>query len=117
MTKKGGGNKTDWNKYSEEVVLNAVKGSGAILSVVADRLGVTWTTARKYVNHYPRAVEAFEHEENKSIDFAQSKLLEKVREGDLNAIEFYLTKKGRRKGWGSEAEALNWKGVLKEKDG
>ena len=116
MTRKGG-NKTDWNKYSEQVVLDAVKGSGAIMSVVADRLGVSWFSARNYINHYPAAVEAFEHEENKSIDFAQSKLLEKVREGDLNAIEFYLTKKGRRKGWGSEAEALNWKGVLKEKDG
>ena len=117
MKKKRGGNGPDWNKYSEEVVLNAVKGSGAIMSVIADRLGVTWGTAKTYVNHYPSAVEAFEHEENKSIDFAQSKLLEKVRAGDLNAIEFYLTKKGRRKGWGSEAEALNWKGVLKEKDG
>ena len=68
-----GGSLTDWDKYSEQVVLDAVKGSGAIMSVIADRLGVTWTTARKYVNHYPSAVEAFEHEENKSIDFAQRK--------------------------------------------
>jgi len=115
--KKEGGRQTDWNKYSEEVVLNAVKGSGAIMSIIADRLGVTWKTARVYVLHYPSAVEAFEHEENKAIDEAQSQLFEKVKAGDLNAIEFYLSKKGRRKGWGSEAEALNWKGVLKEKDG
>ena len=117
MKKKKGGSVTDWNKYSEEVILNAVKDSGAIMSVVAERLGVSWFTARKYILHYPSAVETFEHEENRALDLAQSKLMEKVYAGDLNAIEFYLTKKGRRKGWGSEAEALNWKGVLKEKDG
>lgn len=117
MTKKGGGAKTDWNKYSEQVILDAVKGSRGIISDIARKLGVSWFTARNYIKHYPKAVEAFEHEENAAIDFAQNKLFEKIEQGDLNAIEFFLSKKGRRKGWGSEAEALNWKGVLKEKDG
>ena len=117
MKKKKCGPVQDWEKYSETVILNAIQDSGAVMSVIAERLGVTWGTAKSYVLHYPSAVEAFEHEENRALDLAQSKLMEKVYAGDLNAIEFYLTKKGRRKGWGSEAEALNWKGVLKEKDG
>lgn len=102
--------------YTLEEVLQAVKGSGAIMSVVATRLGCEWQTAKKYVLKYPEAVELFNSEELKGVDFAESKLLELVKNGDLNAITLYLKHKGRRRGWGTEAEAMNWKGVLKAKE-
>ena len=103
--------------YSLEEVLRAVEGSGAIMSVVATRLGCEWQTAKKYVLKYPEAVKLFESEELKGVDFAESKLLELVRNGDLNAIALYLKHKGRRRGWGTETESMNWKGVLKSKEG
>ena len=103
--------------YSLEEVLRAVEGSGAIMSVVATRLGCEWQTAKKYVLKYPEAVKLFESEELKGVDSAESKLLELVRNGDLNAIALYLKHKGRRRGWGTETESMNWKGVLKSKEG
>lgn len=114
MKKRRNGAEKD---YSLETVLKAVEGSGAIMSVVAKRLGCEWQTAKKYVLKYPEAVKLFESEELKGIDDAESKLLELVRNGDLNAITLYLRYKGRRRGWGTETESMNWKGVLKSKEG
>lgn len=102
--------------YPLEQILEAIKDCHGIMTTVAKRLGCQWQTAKKYVLRYPEAVEAFQAEELSGIDKAESILYQKVEEGDMNALSLYLSKKGRRRGWGTEAEAMNWKGVLKAKE-
>lgn len=113
MKKKRGYGEKD---YPLERMLKAVKGSNGVMSVVADRLGCDWQTAKKYILRYPEAVREFENEGLRGIDIAESKLFELVEKSDLNAIALYLKNKGRRRGWGTEMESMNWKGPLRSKE-
>lgn len=103
-------------EYSLEQILRAIKGCHGIMLTVAKRLGCDWRTAKNKILSHPEAIEAFENEGLSGIDEAESILFKKVEEGDMNALSLYLSKKGRRRGWGTEAEAMNWKGVLKAKE-
>ena len=58
--------------FTAEEVLEAVEGSGGIMSTVADRLNCTWRTARRYVNMYVSTREAFEAETEQIGDMAES---------------------------------------------
>ncbi len=89
-------------RYTTAVVLRAIEGCGGIVSYVAQRLGCDWRTARLYIERWDETRNAFEAERERMCDAAESQLLKLVREGDLNAIKFYLTHMGRHRGWGDD---------------
>ena len=57
-------------KRTTEQLLEAIKGSGAIYSNIADKLGVSWNTAKKLVEANPEALQAYSDEEEIFIDDA-----------------------------------------------
>ncbi len=89
-------------RYTRDAVLRAIEGCAGLISYVAQRLDCDWRTARRYIDRWDETREAFEAERERICDVAESQLIKLIREGDLNAIKFYLTHVGRHRGWGDE---------------
>lgn len=93
-------------RYTLEAVKRAIDGSGGITSYVAQRLGCDWRTARRYIERWQETRDAFDAERERMCDDAESQLIKLVRDGDFQAIKFYLSHIGRHRGWGDDV-AIN----------
>jgi Mn-dependent DtxR family transcriptional regulator len=90
--------------YTEEQILKAISGSRAIMSTIADRLGCTWHTAKKYVEKYPNCVRALEDETESLIDTVENKAIELMEKGDSSMVKYYLSTKGKKRGYSEKHE-------------
>lgn len=88
-------------KYTVEQVVEAIKDTGGIKTEVCQRLNCGRRTIYLYIDRFPEIKEAFEEEEEKVLDMAESSLFAMIQNGDLTAIFYYLNNKGRRRGYGA----------------
>ena len=91
-------------KYTQQNVLEAIKGSGAIVSTVARRLGCEWITAKRYIEAWEDTAQAFKDEEETILDMAESKLYEAIQKDDIQAAKWLLSTKGKRRGYSERHE-------------
>src|SRR6056297_3501935 len=101
---------------TKENVLEAIKGSGAIMNTIARRLDVAWHTANKYCNEYEETRQALKDETEKTIDLAESALLESIQGGDVQAAKWYLSTKGKNRGYSEKHEIEHSGGITFVKD-
>ena len=87
-------------KFTQKEVIEALRSSGGIISTVARKLGCSRTTIYNYIQRYAKVREAYEEITETWLDIAEMKLLQKILEGDLRAITFYLRNKGASRGYG-----------------
>lgn len=86
-------------KYSEEQMIEAIRGSGGIVSLVARRLGGGRATVYRYCDRYPTVREALEEEREVLLDAAEQALFRAVERGKLKAIIFALKTLGKDRGY------------------
>lgn len=86
-------------KFTAEQVAEALRAAGGLVTVTADRLGCTPLTVRHYMQKCPTVRQAWEDASDRILDFGESKLIERVREGEGWAICFLLKTKGRKRGY------------------
>ena len=86
-------------KFTAEQVINAIKTSRGILSSAADSLGCHRRTVDRYVAKYPTVREEYEEANERVIDFAESRLLKNINDGDTASIIFFLKTRGKRRGY------------------
>lgn len=94
-------------KYTVEQVLEAIKDTGGIKTEVCQRLNCGRRTIYLYIDRFPEIKEAFEEEEEKVLDMAESSLFAMIQNGDLTAIFYYLNNKGRRRGYGAPSGKIH----------
>lgn len=114
-------------KVKAENILDAIKGSGGVVLTIADALGVDWHTAKRAIEENEEAKAAFEAEENKVVDLAESVLLTNIQMAakqqnkgyfaDTSDAKWYLSKKGKKRGYGEKLELehsgqVTWKEFL-----
>ena len=87
------------NQYKAEQFINAIKGSGGIVSTIAKRVGCDWNTAKKYVDTMPTIKAAYDAECESVLDLAEVKLIENIEDGDMGAIKYMLSTKGKKRGY------------------
>lgn len=92
-------------RYTREQVLEAIRQSRGIVSHVAKRLGCAWATARAYIEKWEETKRAFVDEQETLLDELESTLLDLALAGDLGAIKWWLSHKGRHRGWGKPEAA------------
>lgn len=85
--------------YTAEMVADAIRAAGGLVTVAADRLGCTPKTVRRYIATYPTVKEAWEDASDRILDFGESKLIEQVKKGEGWAVCFLLKTKGRKRGY------------------
>lgn len=85
-------------KITEEKFKSAVKDSGGIITLIAQRLGVTRKALYEYIEK--KEFQSLINDEKESIlDLAESKLLNKLNKDVDWAIKFILTTRGKHRGY------------------
>lgn len=99
-------------KLSNESIAGALQKAGGVVADAAKLLGVARRTLHKRlaVSAALRGIRDEAREE--TLDLAESKLLAKIREGNLIACIFYLKTQGRSRGYVERSEIAGAEGVV-----
>jgi len=92
------------NSYTAQDFIAAIPGTGGIISAIARKVGCEWETARAWIDKYPTVKRAYDAECEAMLDLAESTLLKNVKDGDTADAKWYLTKKGKRRGYGESVD-------------
>jgi hypothetical protein len=63
------------NGFTAKQFIDAIPGTGGVITTIAARVGCTWQTAKKYIVNYPTIFEAYENESHKIDDAAKSNVI------------------------------------------
>jgi len=85
--------------FTAKQFLDAIPKSAGIISTIAKRIGCDWHTAKKYIVNYPTIQQAYQDECETVTDLAEAKLIEAIQGSDLSAIKYYLSTKGKHRGY------------------
>jgi hypothetical protein len=113
--------------YSAEQFIQAIKGSGGIVSTIAQRVGCEWNTARSYIDKHATVAAAYAAERETLVDACESVLVRNVqiaqaaqREGksaDTSDAKWVLARLGKERGYterneitGKDGEPIETKG-------
>ena len=91
-------------KYTAKVFIDAIPKTGGIISTIAARVGCDWHTAKKYITTKPTIKAAYDAECESVIDMAEGVLLKGIESGDTADAKWYLTRKGKHRGYAQRQE-------------
>jgi hypothetical protein len=91
-------------KLTKNTILTAIRGSAGIVNTVARRIDKDWHTAKRYINKWEETKQAFQAENETITDLGETELIKAMQRGEAWAIKFYLTTKGKTRGYG---ESIN----------
>ena len=83
----------------EKDLLEAIKGSRGFKSTIAARLHVDWHVVDRAIQASEAAQQAIAAEEETTLDFVEGKAIERIKENDGAMIRFYLSTKGKKRGY------------------
>ena len=90
--------------YTAAQFIAAIPKSGGIVSKIAERVGCTWHTARRYIDNYPTIQQAYEDERERVTDLAETVILKALTEGDVGTARWYLATIGKDRGYTERRE-------------
>ena len=93
MTKNGNG------RYLAQDFIDAIPGSGGIITTIASRVGCAWHTAKRYITEYATVAQAYEDECAKVVDLAESVVINSIKDKDVQTAKWYLSMKGAERGY------------------
>ena len=96
--------------FSSEQFLAAIPKSGGLFSSIAKKVGCDWHTAKKRIMESPTLKKAWEAECEMVLDVAENELIKLIMAGDLGAIKFYLSTKGKVRGFTQTTEVTGANG-------
>ena len=98
-------------RFSKQQVLAAIPDSYGIVSQIARKLNnCAWHTAWKYVNRWEETRQAYQDENERSLDFTEGQLLARIKDGDSSMIKFHLMTKGKHRGYVERQEVTGAEG-------
>jgi hypothetical protein len=90
--------------YRAEQFITAIENSAGIISTIAKRVGCDWHTAKKYIYKMPTVERAYRDECERVLDLAETKLIGAINDGDGVMIRYYLSTKGKDRGYTERQE-------------
>lgn len=96
--------------YTAKQFIAAIPGTGGIVTSIAERVGCKWHTAKKYIETMPTVRQAYEDECARVLDMAEDGLIKAIQGGDLQAIKYYLSTKGKHRGYTERQELTGAEG-------
>lgn len=90
--------------YTAQTLIQAIKGSGGIISTIAKKLDCEWFTARKYIDKWEETKRAYLDEQEVVLDMAEGTLLKSIQEGDVQSAKWILSTKGKKRGYSEKLE-------------
>ena len=90
MTKNENGNGYN-GKFTAQQFIDAMPGTGGVVSLIAAVVGCAWNTAKKYIDEYPTVNRAWRNERSAINDKAQHNIIKSINEGDLQMSKWWLS--------------------------
>jgi hypothetical protein len=85
-------------------IVDAMIQSLGNVSEVCNKLNISRTTFYNYYNNDIEFKEQIDDIKNIALDFVESKLIGKIKDGDIVAILFYLKTQGKKRGYVERVE-------------
>ena len=80
-------------KFTVKQFIDAIPGTGGVISALADKVGCNRNTAKNYIDKYQTVSDAFEQERNTITDRAKNNVVKAIEDGDLSISKWWLTVK------------------------
>jgi predicted transcriptional regulator len=77
-------------KFTTTQFIEAIPGTGGIVSAIASKVGCDWHTARKYIDEHTTVKQAWEDERSKITDKAKHNIIKSIQGGDLMMSKWWL---------------------------
>ena len=108
-------------QYTAKQVIEAIKGTGGIKTVIAQRLGCHRHTVDNYIERYTTVAQAYEDERETVADFAESVVGQNIRlafqrqasekaEVDSTDAKWFLAMKAKDRGYAERREVTGPEG-------
>jgi len=94
-----------------ERIIKALKENQGLLTLAAKKAGVSYTTMGRYIADFPTVAQAVREAKESLLDFAEGKLYQKMQQGDMTAIIFYLKTQGKRRNYTERQEVTGADGT------
>jgi len=85
--------------FSISNVVNMAHKKGGYVTEVAQALNVNYNTVTRWRKKYKAIEQAFYDANEEQLDFTESMLMEKIKNGETTAIIFHLKTKGKHRGY------------------
>ena len=92
------------SEHIKKGLLDALEKSLGIVTSACKQVGIGRTTFYNYYNEDKEFKASVDDVQNMSLDFAESKLLEQIKNGSTAATIFYLKTKGKQRGYTDKSE-------------
>ncbi len=100
--------------FTREQVIDAITGTGGIVSAIAKRLGCAWFTAQVYIQKWASTQRAFDDEREQFLDACESVLEKNIqlamqaqKKGeivDTSDVKWTLARLGKKRGYVERVE-------------
>jgi len=85
-------------------IIKALKETKGLLTMAAHKAGVSYSTVKRYAAEFQSVKDAVHEAKESMVDFTESKLFEKIKNGDTVSIIFYLKTQGKGRGYTERQE-------------
>lgn len=92
------------DRYTAAQVIEAIQGTGGIITKICKKMGCTWSTAKKYIETYPTVNRAWQDERERILDNAEDGLAKAVDGDEAWAIKYTLSTIGKGRGFTERME-------------
>ena len=104
--------KTKKKDFTTQELLEAIKDSNGNMSVIAERLGCSWATARQYIGDDDIACEYYKGETERMLDKAETIIMDSLEQTtdhaeQLQTAKWLLATKGGNRGYGTKTNYNN----------
>jgi hypothetical protein len=65
-------------QFKAQEFIDAIPGTGGIITKIAAKVGCSWHTAKKYIDNYATVLQAYNDECEKVLDMAESVVIKKI---------------------------------------
>ena len=89
MTQNGNGGGYN-GRYTAGQFIEAMRGTGGIISALAEKVGCAWNTARDAIDRWPTVEQAWRNERAMVTDLAQRNVIKAIKDADLPTSKWWL---------------------------
>lgn len=86
-------------RFTQQQVADALVAAGGVQTEAAKILGCSKTTLNGYIRRYPALQDVMHQAKEEMIDLAESQLHNKIRDGNMTAIIFFLKCQAKQRGY------------------
>lgn len=79
-------------RYTAQQFIDAIEGTGGVVSLIAKRVGCAWNTAKKHIETMPTVQQAWQNERSRINDLAKDNIIRSIEDDkDLQMSKWWLS--------------------------